>query len=140
MMAPSPQIGDQLPPLVIPPLTRETLRRYAETSGDTNPVHLDPLAARRAGLRDVIGHGMLSMAYLGRLLTAWLPQTALRDFTARFVDMTQVQEQLICRGTVIERYLDAGDLCVMVDLVITNEIGVVKVTGRASLVWCGNDS
>ena len=37
-------------------------RRYAEASGDHNPIHLDPDTARMAGLPDVILHGMCTMA------------------------------------------------------------------------------
>jgi acyl dehydratase len=36
--------------------------RYADASGDHNPIHLDPSAARRAGLRAPIVHGMCTMA------------------------------------------------------------------------------
>jgi len=51
------------------PIAREDLRRYAEASGDLNPLHLDPEFARQAGFDDVIVHGMLGMALLGRLIT-----------------------------------------------------------------------
>lgn len=37
-------------------------RRYADASGDHNPIHLDPDTARMAGLPDVILHGMCTMA------------------------------------------------------------------------------
>lgn len=37
-------------------------RRYAEASGDKNPIHLDENIARMAGLRGVILHGMCTMA------------------------------------------------------------------------------
>ena len=36
--------------------------RYAEASGDRNPIHLDPETARLAGLPGVIVHGMCTMA------------------------------------------------------------------------------
>jgi acyl dehydratase len=36
--------------------------RYAQASGDHNPIHLDPRAARRSGLRSIIVHGMCTMA------------------------------------------------------------------------------
>ncbi|MDP9235621.1 MAG: MaoC family dehydratase N-terminal domain-containing protein [Actinomycetota bacterium] len=36
--------------------------RYAEASGDRNPIHLDPAVARQAGLRRPILHGMCTMA------------------------------------------------------------------------------
>jgi acyl dehydratase len=37
-------------------------RRYAEASGDHNPIHLDDDTARMAGLPGVILHGMCTMA------------------------------------------------------------------------------
>ncbi|MDP9227183.1 MAG: MaoC family dehydratase N-terminal domain-containing protein [Actinomycetota bacterium] len=36
--------------------------RYAEASGDHNPIHLDEAVARKAGLRGTILHGMCTMA------------------------------------------------------------------------------
>ena len=37
-------------------------RRYAEASGDYNPIHLDENVARAAGLPGIINHGMCTMA------------------------------------------------------------------------------
>src|SRR5258708_32992434 len=56
--------GQELVPLVKPPIMQEQLRRYAEASGDFNPIHLDEQAAHRFGLDTVIAHVILSMAFL----------------------------------------------------------------------------
>jgi acyl dehydratase len=40
----------------------DQMERYAAASGDRNPIHLDTAAARRAGLRRPILHGMCTMA------------------------------------------------------------------------------
>jgi acyl dehydratase len=40
----------------------DQMTRYAEASGDRNPIHLDPAVARKAGLRRPILHGMCTMA------------------------------------------------------------------------------
>jgi hypothetical protein len=50
-------------------------RRYADVSGDHNPIHLHPLTARLFGFRRAIAHGMWSLArclacYEGRLPAA----------------------------------------------------------------------
>lgn len=47
--------------------SRTDLMRYAEASGDSNPIHYDHDAARRAGLEGVIVHGLLMAAWLGRV-------------------------------------------------------------------------
>jgi acyl dehydratase len=40
--------------------------RYAEASGDNNPIHLDPETARGAGLPGIILHGMCTMAFAAK--------------------------------------------------------------------------
>ena len=37
--------------------------RYAEPSGDHNPIHLDPDFARAVGLPGIINHGLCTMAF-----------------------------------------------------------------------------
>ena len=41
-------------------------RRYAEASGDKNPIHLDEEVAQSAGLPSVILHGLCTMAFAAR--------------------------------------------------------------------------
>ena len=62
-------IGDELPALQLPPVTRTTLALFAGASGDHNPIHIDTDFARKSGMPDVFAQGMLGMAWLGRLLT-----------------------------------------------------------------------
>ena len=96
-------VGDLLPELALPPLDRATLALFAGASGDHNPIHIDIDFARRAGMPDVFAHGMLSMAWLGRLLTRWAPQPAMRELSARFVGIAHLGNALTCRGRVVER-------------------------------------
>ena len=42
--------------------------RYAEASGDHNPIHTDPEVAKAAGLPDIILHGLCTMAFAARAL------------------------------------------------------------------------
>ena len=64
------QIGDEIPLLKLQPVNRTTLALYCGASGDHNPIHVDLDFARKSRMDDVFAHGMLSAAYLGRLLTA----------------------------------------------------------------------
>jgi acyl dehydratase len=57
--------GDAIPPLRQTP-DADTPRRYAEASGDRNPIHLDPDAAHAAGLPAPILHGLYTMAQVAR--------------------------------------------------------------------------
>ena len=129
----SVNVGDEVPPLALPPLTRATLALYAGASGDHNPVHIDIDFARAAGMPDVFAHGMLSMAWLGRLLTNWAPQRDLREFSVRFHAMTHVGERIVCTGRIAEKLEKDGERLVRVAVSTANEEGEVKVAGEALL-------
>jgi acyl dehydratase len=51
------------------PINRALLKQYADASGDQNPIHQDEAFARSVGLPDVIAHGMLTMALVGKYVS-----------------------------------------------------------------------
>lgn len=123
-------VGDTVPSLTVKPISRTTLALYAGASGDHNPIHIDIDFARQFGLDDVIAHGMLVMAYAGRMLTDWIPQTALQRFGVRFNAITAVHDEITCSGTVTARNDDGS---VHVDLQAANQNGDIKLAGEAVL-------
>jgi acyl dehydratase len=123
------QVGDALPTLELPPISRTTLALFAEASGDHNPIHIDTDFARKAGVPDVFAHGMLGMAWLGRLLTNWAPQSRLRHFDVRFQGITHLANAISCTGRVMEKR-DA-DRSVRVEVQSTNQHGQTKIAGDA---------
>ena len=125
------QVGDKIPALELPPLSRLTLALYCGASGDHNPIHVDTDFAHSAGMPDVIAHGMLSMAWLARLLTNWVPQTAIRDYSVRFAAMTQVHEKITCTGEVTEKFEVNGERRVRLSLTTANADGQIKLAGDA---------
>lgn len=119
--------GDELPPLKVPPISRTTLALYAGASGDHNPMHIDLDVARSAGLDDVFAHGMLSMAYLGRLLTGWTAQENIRALAVRFTAVTPLHAEPVCTGTVTAIEDGAAHL----DVAVTLADGTPTLRGTA---------
>jgi acyl dehydratase len=77
-------VGKTYPP-VLYAVGREKVREYALATGETDPRHLDPAAAREAGHADVVAPPMFAVVYAAPALTAALfdPEVGL-DF-ARMV-------------------------------------------------------
>ncbi|MEP0203128.1 MAG: MaoC family dehydratase [Halioglobus sp.] len=121
-------VGDEIPALELPPITRTTLALYAGASGDHNPAHIDIDFAKMAGMPDVFAHGMLSMAYLGRMLTNWQPQAKLRRFSNRFAAITHLQDVITCQGRVVELIEQDGEPLARC------EIQAAKATGEQTLI------
>jgi acyl dehydratase len=123
--------GDVLPELVLPAIDRALLCRFAGASGDLNPIHIDIDFARRAGMPDVFAHGMLGMAWLGRLLTGWRPQSRLRSFSVRFMALTNLGNQPVLRGQVVELLEENGRPLARVAVEMLNQYGQLKIQGEA---------
>ncbi len=123
--------GDRLIHKVFPPITRHTLALYCGASGDHNPIHVDIDFAKAAGFPDVFAHGMLVMAYLGQALTDAVPPSRLRNFSTRFVAITQLGAKLTCEGTVTELFAEAGERRARLALTTRDERGEVKLDGSA---------
>ncbi|MCY1186702.1 hypothetical protein D9M71_675560 [compost metagenome] len=80
---------------------------------------------------DVFAHGMLSAAYLGRLLTQWVPQKQVRSLALRFTGITQLAHTPICTGKVTEKFEESGEKRVRVEIRCANQYGEDKLVGEA---------
>jgi len=101
--------------------SRSDLVRYAEASGDANPIHLDHEAARAAGLGGVVVHGLLMGAWLARVAGRY---GTLDELRLRFRSPLRPAVAAQAEGVV----RDDGSL----DLALTAS-GERLVTGRASV-------
>jgi acyl dehydratase len=125
------KVGDSLPALKLPAINRTTLALYCGASGDHNPIHIDIDFARKARMPDVFAHGMLSAAYLGRLVAGWVPQTQIRNLSMRFTGITQLGHQPTCTGEVVEKFQENGEKRVKLALKCANQFGEDKIVGEA---------
>jgi acyl dehydratase len=121
------EVGAELPSLTVDPISRTTLALFAGASGDHNPIHVDLDVAKSAGLDDVFAHGMLSMAYLGRLLTQIVPQEQIRSYRVRFASITPVHGQPAATGRVVS--VEEG--LATLELAVTLADGTTTLTGDA---------
>jgi acyl dehydratase len=95
--------GEQIPELKVTPDAGLT-RRYAEASGDPNPIHTDPDFAEKAGLPGVILHGLWTMAQVARANTAAAggDPRALKRLSVQFRGMGFPEQEVTVTGTVTE--------------------------------------
>ena len=126
------EIGTVLPEKILY-LDRAMLKAYADASGDQNPIQQNEEFALSVGLPNVIAHGMLTMALVGKYVTDWSGGPAtVREFGARFIKPVVVpageKVDLTINATVIE----VNGEEIKLDLVATS--AGVKVLGMAKAV------
>lgn len=126
-------VGQELPPLVKGPVTKDHLKAYAAASGDPNPMHTDEELARNAGYKGVFAHGMLSMGWLGQFLVQAGGPASVRRFRTRFVKLTWPGETITCRGRVTAVRDERGGRAAECEIWTENEEGERKLVGTAVL-------
>ena len=126
-------VGDKIPGLKTPSVSRHTLALYCGASGDHNPIHVDLDFAKSSGLDDVIAHGMLSAGYLAQMLANWLPQSALKSFNNRFTAMTQIGDTVSCSGKIVEKFEKDGEKFIRLEL-YTNTPQAQTIVAEAVVV------
>ena len=110
-------------------IDRELLKRYANASGDQNPIHQDEAFAKSVGLPDVIAHGMLTMGLVGKYVSDWAGGSSnVKEYSARFVKPVVVPAnnvvELVVNGVATE---ENG----LYQLELTATVDGVKVLGMA---------
>ncbi len=136
------KVGDELPPLVKPPVDRVQIARYAGATGDYGPLHVDEPFARNAGFPSVLVPGMLAMGFLGELAVEWLRGARLRRFSARFVKIIWPGDVITARGRVADRrFEDGGRYAVDIEVWAENQRGELVVRGvvTAQLFYSAED-
>lgn len=127
-------VGDSIPSLVKPPITRLQLALFAGAACDHNPIHVDEDAAKGGGLPGVIAHGMLTMAFLGQLVADWAPQRRIHSLNARFVAMAFPGDVITCTGRVTGKAAVDGENMVELELAVENQKGEKVQVGKAAVV------
>ena len=124
------EVGSELPTLV-KEVTQEKVNRYADASGDHNPLHVDPEFAATTQFKGTIAHGMLVLAYLSEMLTAafgqrWLDSGRLK---IRFRAPARPGDTITSTGTVTR--VDGENVSCTIEC--KNQTGEVLISGQAEV-------
>ena len=97
-------VGDQIQERKVTPDAGLT-KRYAEASGDMNPIHTDPDFATSVGLPGIILHGLYSMAQVALANTdaAGGDPRALKRLSVQFRGMGLPEQEITVSGTVASK-------------------------------------
>lgn len=127
------RVGEELPTLAKTPVDRVQLARYAGASGDFNPLHVDETYAKGVGMPSVYAPGMLTMGFLGQLISEWGRGAQLRRYSVKFSKMVWPGDTVVCKGRVTDRFGDSGRYFAEVDLWAENQKGELVLKGQAQV-------
>jgi 3-hydroxybutyryl-CoA dehydratase len=126
------RMGATLPEFVRQ-VTQVDISRYAEASGDYNPIHIDPAFAATTPLKGTIAHGMLVLAFMSEMLArvfgdAWDESGQL---SMKFRSPARPGDTLSVGGTVESVQDDSDIVLATCSLWCRNQSDEVVVSGEA---------
>ena len=112
-------------------VTDELIRKFADVSGDYNPIHLDEEAAKNTRFGKRIAHGMLSGAFISAVLGYELSERRIvyLSQSLRFVAPVFIGDTITATGSVTKIREDKP--IVTLETICTNQNGEKVVTGEA---------
>jgi 3-hydroxybutyryl-CoA dehydratase len=110
------------------------VRRFAEATGDRNPIHLDAEYAARTRFGDRIAHGMLVASYISAALAEDLPGpgTVYLGQTLRFVRPVRIGDEVTVRLEIIEIIRQRSRA--RISTVCVNQSDEVVIDGEATVL------
>jgi len=122
-------VGEKLPETIIGPFDASALARYAEVSGDANPLHLDDALAAGVGFAAPPVHGMKMLAAFEPMIDNWRSDLMVVSLSGKFVQPILRGEKITLSG----RVLRASDTEVFVRLFAHGSARLPGVIGEATL-------
>jgi 3-hydroxybutyryl-CoA dehydratase len=110
------------------------IRAFAEVSGDTNPMHLDPAFGIQTRFGGPIAHGMLSASFVSAVIGTLLPGPGAiyKSQSLRFTAPVRAGDSITARVEVVELYPERRR--VRLATTCANQLGQLVVEGEALLV------
>ena len=108
-------------------LTQDRINRYADASGDHNPIHVDEAYAKATPLSGTIAHGMLVLASISEMMAASLGEDWLRHgkLRVRFKGPTRSGDTIAASA---QEHANGGYV-----VEVRNQAGEVLISGTAEI-------
>ena len=126
------KVGDQIEIQI--KVTDEMVRKYAEVTGDHNPVHLDEEYAKTTRFGRRIAHGMLSAGFISQALAMHLgPGGIYLGQTLKFLNPVFIDDELRIQLKVLSLREEKG-IGVVETLVVKSTSQEICVKGEATIM------
>ncbi len=124
-----PKIGDSFS--TSREVTDEVIKKFAEVSGDFNPIHLDEDFAKTTQFGKRIAHGMLSGAFISAVLGNEFRERKIvyLSQTMKFTAPVFIGDRVTATGTITNIRKEKG--IVTLETICTNQNGETLVKGEA---------
>jgi 3-hydroxybutyryl-CoA dehydratase len=127
-------------PSVVREVDQRVITQNAVASLDYNPIHVDPVWAKRVNLLGrgtTIAHGMCTFSFMTSVVTDWCSSSGgfVSALESRFVQPVRPGDTVTCTGIVSEKHpRQAGNSFVVIELSAVNQRDETVGVGKARVI------
>jgi 3-hydroxybutyryl-CoA dehydratase len=132
------ELGTKLPEIVRY-VDQKVITKNAVASLDYNPIHVDPVWAKKINLLGrgtTIAHGMCTMSFITSAITDWCYASGgfISRMETKFIEPVRPGDTITCKGVVTELHpRKKGRSFVTLELLAENQNGVKVLVGKANV-------
>ncbi|KRM12821.1 MaoC family dehydratase [Paucilactobacillus suebicus] len=117
-------------------VTKENIERFAEITGDQNPLHMDDEFASHTQFGGRIAHGMYSASLISAVIGMKMPGpgAVYLGQTLNFKAPVHFGDVLVAKATVAKIVQKSKFKIVTIDTKVTNQNGTVVTDGEATVI------
>jgi acyl dehydratase len=132
------KVGDEIPPFVKGPITRQQLAEWCAAENDYYPIHYDDRLAKTMGLPGAPIQGTYRYALMGQMLTRWLgSRGVLKSISCAYRGLNLEDETLTCRAKILRNEAQGSAREIEVEIWVENAKGERSTNGRATVLLSG---
>lgn len=125
------KMGQELTP-VVKEITQEKINRYAEASGDFNPLHIDEEFAKTTMYKGTIAHGLMSVAFLSEMMAnfagpIWLSTGKME---VSFLAPVRPGDKITAKGKIISKEQEENKERITCEVWCENQKGEKVISGK----------
>lgn len=117
-------------------VTQENIERFAQITGDENPLHMDDEFASQTQFGGRIAHGMYSASLISAVIGMKMPGpgAVYLGQTLNFKAPVHFGDVLVAQATVAKIVIKAKFKIVEIETKVTNQNGTIVTDGQATVI------
>jgi|SRR5579871_2149874 len=125
------EVGDSLPKIVRPPISRLQIAQFAAASDEFSPLNLDDEHAKNAGYHSIYAPGLMSLGFVEEALKAFASNMKIVSLKGTFQRLIWPGDTLLAKGLIVRRYQKHDEHRILFSLWCENQNNDVVMKGAA---------
>lgn len=125
------EIGDTLPQIVRPPISRLQIAQFAAASDEFSPLNLDDEMAKNAGFHSVYAPGLMSLGFIEEALRGFATNMRILSLRGTFQRLIWPGDILSPKGLILRRYQKNSEHRILFSLWCENQNNELVMKGSS---------